>query len=179
MWRLLPALIREMGQAYPELIRAESLISETLKLEETRFRKTLDRGLGLLSDATEGLGEGDRLDGETAFKLLNGEITLKRQYIIRQGQMKGMFDTGLTIGDTLLQHALGNNANTKMQSIVATIQKEQNKIIRNERSNLLIVQGVAGSGKTSAALQRVAYLMYRFREELNANDLLLLSPNPL
>ncbi|MBX4420426.1 alanine--tRNA ligase, partial [Mycobacterium tuberculosis] len=53
----------------PELIRAEALISETLKLEETRFRKTLDRGLGLLSDATEGLGEGDRLDGETAFKL--------------------------------------------------------------------------------------------------------------
>lgn len=69
MWRLLPALIREMGQAYPELIRAEALISETLKLEETRFRKTLDRGLGLLSDATENLVEGDRLDGETAFKL--------------------------------------------------------------------------------------------------------------
>lgn len=69
MWRLLPALIREMGQAYPELIRAESLISETLKLEETRFRKTLERGLGLLSDASEALVEGDRLDGETAFKL--------------------------------------------------------------------------------------------------------------
>lgn len=69
MWRLLPALIREMGQAYPELIRAESLISETLKLEETRFRKTLERGLGLLSDASENLVEGDRLDGETAFKL--------------------------------------------------------------------------------------------------------------
>lgn len=69
MWRLLPALIREMGQAYPELIRAEALISETLKLEETRFRKTLERGLGLLSDASENLNEGDRLDGETAFKL--------------------------------------------------------------------------------------------------------------
>jgi alanyl-tRNA synthetase len=69
MWRLLPALIREMGQAYPELIRAEALISETLKLEETRFRKTLERGLGLLSDASEMLVEGDRLDGETAFKL--------------------------------------------------------------------------------------------------------------
>ncbi|MGH7003633.1 MAG: alanine--tRNA ligase, partial [Alphaproteobacteria bacterium] len=69
MWRLLPALVREMGQAYPELIRAESLISETLKLEETRFRKTLDRGLGLLGDATEQMNEGDRLDGETAFKL--------------------------------------------------------------------------------------------------------------
>src|SRR5690606_30225312 len=61
--------IREMGQAYPELIRADALISETLKLEETRFRKTLDRGLGLLSDATENLVKGDRLDGETAFKL--------------------------------------------------------------------------------------------------------------
>lgn len=69
MWRLLPALLREMGQAYPELIRAEALISETLKLEETRFRKTLERGLGLLSDASENLVEGDRLDGETAFKL--------------------------------------------------------------------------------------------------------------
>ncbi|SDP02983.1 alanyl-tRNA synthetase [Phyllobacterium sp. YR620] len=69
MWRLLPALVREMGQAYPELVRAEALISETLKLEEKRFRKTLDRGLGLLGEATESLGEGDKLDGETAFKL--------------------------------------------------------------------------------------------------------------
>lgn len=69
MWRLLPALTREMGQAYPELLRAEALISETLKLEETRFRKTLERGLGLLSDATENMSEGQSLDGETAFKL--------------------------------------------------------------------------------------------------------------
>ncbi|MDP3896303.1 MAG: alanine--tRNA ligase, partial [Mesorhizobium sp.] len=69
MWRLVPALVREMGQAYPELVRAQPLIAETLKLEETRFRKTLARGLGLLSDATETLGQGDRLDGETAFKL--------------------------------------------------------------------------------------------------------------
>ncbi|RWF48102.1 MAG: alanine--tRNA ligase, partial [Mesorhizobium sp.] len=69
MWRLVPALVREMGQAYPELVRGQPLISETLKLEETRFRKTLARGLGLLADATETLGSGDRLDGETAFKL--------------------------------------------------------------------------------------------------------------
>jgi len=69
MWRLVPALVREMGQAYPELQRGESLISETLKLEESRFRKTLARGLGLLNEATETLAEGDRLDGETAFKL--------------------------------------------------------------------------------------------------------------
>ncbi|EXL09073.1 alanine--tRNA ligase [Aquamicrobium defluvii] len=69
MWRLVPALVREMGQAYPELVRAQSLISETLKLEETRFRKTLARGLTLLNEATEGLGSGSRLDGETAFRL--------------------------------------------------------------------------------------------------------------
>jgi alanyl-tRNA synthetase len=69
MWRLVPALVREMGQAYPELVRGEGLITETLKLEETRFRKTLARGLGLLAEATERFGEGDRLDGETAFKL--------------------------------------------------------------------------------------------------------------
>lgn len=69
MWRLVPTLVREMGQAYPELVRGQALITETLKLEETRFRKTLARGLSLLSDATETLGEGDRLDGETAFKL--------------------------------------------------------------------------------------------------------------
>ncbi len=69
MWKLLPALVGEMGRAYPELVRAESLISETLKLEETRFRKTLDRGLGLLADATATLDKGDTLDGETAFKL--------------------------------------------------------------------------------------------------------------
>ncbi|RKQ30779.1 RNA polymerase recycling motor HelD [Oceanobacillus halophilus] len=116
---------------------------------------------------------------KTTEETITGEISLKRQFIIRQGKLKGMFDTGVTIGDELLQQALGNNASTTMQSIVATIQKEQNKIIRNEKSNLLIVQGVAGSGKTSAALQRIAYLMYRFREELNANNLHLFSPNPL
>ena len=69
MWRLVPGLVREMGRAYPELARAEALITETLRLEETRFRKTLERGLGLLDDATVGMSEGDMLDGETAFRL--------------------------------------------------------------------------------------------------------------
>jgi alanyl-tRNA synthetase len=69
MWKLVPALVREMGQAYPELVRGQALITETLKLEETRFRKTLARGIGLLEDATATLGPGDMLDGETAFKL--------------------------------------------------------------------------------------------------------------
>ncbi|WP_049732031.1 alanine--tRNA ligase [Rhizobium ecuadorense] len=69
MYKLLPTLVQEMGRAYPELVRAEALISETLKLEEGRFRKTLERGLSLLSDATTDLDKGDMLDGETAFKL--------------------------------------------------------------------------------------------------------------
>ncbi len=69
MYKLLPALVGEMGRAYPELNRAEALISETLKLEESKFRTTLARGLSLLSDATETLHKGDSLDGETAFKL--------------------------------------------------------------------------------------------------------------
>ncbi|MBB3319207.1 alanyl-tRNA synthetase [Rhizobium sp. BK181] len=69
MWKLLPTLIQQMGRAYPELVRAEALITETLKLEETKFRTTLKRGLSLLSDATTTLGKGDMLDGETAFKL--------------------------------------------------------------------------------------------------------------
>ncbi|PLU74504.1 alanine--tRNA ligase, partial [Sinorhizobium medicae] len=69
MWKLLPALVGQMGRAYPELVRAEALISETLKLEETRFRKTLERGLNLLEEASADLSEGDQFNGETAFKL--------------------------------------------------------------------------------------------------------------
>ncbi len=69
MWKLVPALSREMGQAYPELLRAEPLITETLKLEETRFRKTLERGLSILDDETKSLKKGDKLKGETAFTL--------------------------------------------------------------------------------------------------------------
>src|SRR5690606_2876681 len=69
MWRLVPALVREMGRAYPELQRGGPLITEALKLEETRFRKTLARGLGLLAEATDTMEEGARLDGETAFRL--------------------------------------------------------------------------------------------------------------
>jgi alanyl-tRNA synthetase len=69
MWKLVPALVREMGQPYPELVRAETLVSETLKLEETRFRRTLERGLAILDEASRGLKIGDRLDGEVAFTL--------------------------------------------------------------------------------------------------------------
>jgi alanyl-tRNA synthetase len=68
LWKLVPALVGEMGKAFPELERAEALVGETLKLEETRFRETLGRGLRLLEDETDKLGEGEALDGEVAFK---------------------------------------------------------------------------------------------------------------
>ncbi|GAA4719919.1 RNA polymerase recycling motor HelD [Brevibacillus fulvus] len=116
---------------------------------------------------------------ETPGGTIYGTLDLKRQFIIRDGKIQSMFDTGITIGDELLQAVLGKQADTQMKSIVATIQKEQNQIIRNERSQLLIVQGAAGSGKTSAALQRVAYLLYRYRQTLQAEQIVLFSPNPM
>lgn len=116
---------------------------------------------------------------ETPIGTIHGNMELKRQFIIREGKLLSMFDTGVTIGDDLLQEVLGNQADTQMKSIVATIQKEQNQVIRNERSKYLIVQGVAGSGKTSAALQRVAYLLYRYRKSLQSENIMLFSPNPL
>lgn len=116
---------------------------------------------------------------ETPEGTITGEMKLKRQFIIRNGKIISLFDTGITIGDELLLEVLGHNASTQMKSIVATIQKEQNQIIRNEKSKLLVVQGVAGSGKTSAALQRVAYLLYRNRQTLSSENIMLFSPNPL
>ncbi|MGG1635792.1 RNA polymerase recycling motor HelD [Paenibacillus sp. NRS-1760] len=116
---------------------------------------------------------------ETPSGPIKGEMSLKRQFIIRDAEIRSMFDTGVTIGDELLQEVLGKQSDAQMKSIVATIQREQNRIIRNERARLLIVQGAAGSGKTSAALQRVAYLLYRYRGWLNANQIVLFSPNPM
>lgn len=110
---------------------------------------------------------------------ITGEMKLKRQYQIREGQLQNVFDTSLTIGDDLLQQVLGKGADNQMRSIVATIQKEQNAIIRDDKSRMLIVQGAAGSGKTSAALQRVAYLLYKHRERLKADQIVLFSPNPM
>ena len=110
---------------------------------------------------------------------IKGELTGKRQYVFRRGHLKAMFDTSLAIGDERLKDALSDQASTSMKTIVATIQKEQNKAIRNEKNRFLIVQGVAGSGKTSVAMQRAAYLLFRHREQLDAQQLILFSPNEL
>lgn len=116
---------------------------------------------------------------ETPSGTINGELSLKRQYIVRYGKLLSMFDTGITIGDEILQEVLGKQSDAQMKSIVATIQAEQNQIIRNVKSKLLVVQGAAGSGKTSAALQRVAYLLYRYRDTISADQIVLFSPNPM
>ncbi|WP_238996740.1 RNA polymerase recycling motor HelD [Paenibacillus pinistramenti] len=125
----------------------------------------------------------DSMPGPASYKTpvgkIDGEMLLKRQYVIRDARIRLMFDTGVTIGDELLQEVLGRSSDAQMKSIVATIQKEQNRIIRNDRSRMLIVQGAAGSGKTSAALQRVAYLLYKYREHLQADQVILFSPNPM
>lgn len=116
---------------------------------------------------------------ETPGGTVEGELLVKRQFLIRNGVIRLLFDTGVTIGDELLQQVLSRSSDAQMKSIVATIQKEQNRIIRNDRSRMLIVQGAAGSGKTSAALQRVAYLLYKHRDNLRADQMVLFSPNPM
>lgn len=109
----------------------------------------------------------------------NATVTLKRQFQIEEGVIVTLFDTEEAIGDAMLMNALSGESSTKMKSIVTTIQKEQNKIIRNTSSDLLFVQGAAGSGKTAAVLQRVAYLLYRYRGKLTSGQVVLFSPNQL
>ncbi|MEL7623441.1 MAG: UvrD-helicase domain-containing protein [Clostridiales bacterium] len=108
---------------------------------------------------------------------IDGVLTLKRQYRIRQGQMEYMLENSLNIGDEILQKELSRNSGDKMKNIVATIQREQNAVIRNEEANVLIIQGAAGSGKTSIALHRVAFLLYRNKDTLTSKNILIFSPN--
>ncbi|NLS38507.1 AAA family ATPase [Fructobacillus tropaeoli] len=107
------------------------------------------------------------------------DVSLKRQFEIEDGVIVTLFDTEEAIGDAMLLNALSGESSTKMKSIVTTIQKEQNKIIRNTDADLLFVQGAAGSGKTAAIMQRVAYLLYRYRGKLNSGQVVMFSPNQL
>ena len=111
-------------------------------------------------------------DGE-----ISGEILLKRQYKVEGEDLIFAFDSSVTINDDILQDVLGESSGTRMKEIVSTIQKEQNKIIRSNDYENLLVQGVAGSGKTSIALHRVAYLLYKNR--LSSKDIVIVSPSTL
>lgn len=119
--------------------------------------------------------------GEAGYRSPSGDvagvIALKRQFRIRRGRMEFMLESGLNIMDDVLQEELSRTSDDRMKTIVATIQRDQNAIIRNEEAAVLIIQGVAGSGKTSIALHRVAFLLYRFKEKLSSKDVLIISPN--
>lgn len=110
-------------------------------------------------------------------KHYDGEITLKRQYKIENGELLSYFDTDLTINDEILQGILSHNASIHMKQIVSSIQKEQNSIVRKDLHDNILVQGIAGSGKTSIALHRAAYLLYKHRSEIKSKDILIISPN--
>lgn len=108
---------------------------------------------------------------------MEGEILCKWQYKIRGGRMIYEFESDMKIDDDILKQELGANSDVQLKNIVRTIQKEQNAIIRNTKDKILAIQGAAGSGKTSVALHRIAYLLYHDRGYLNSSNVLILSPN--
>ncbi|MBP5678295.1 MAG: AAA family ATPase [Bacilli bacterium] len=105
-----------------------------------------------------------------------GELKRKRQYKIEKGKLLGVFDNSLNIDDEVLQEVLATESSDRMKNVVNTIQQEQNQVIRNLEDHNLIVQGIAGSGKTTVALHRIAFLLYRLKN-LNSNNILIFSPN--
>jgi len=109
--------------------------------------------------------------------LVQGTIDLKRQYKIRDGRLEFMLENDVNIHDDVLQRELAKSSDDKLKNIVATIQRDQNAVIRNETAPVIVIQGVAGSGKTSIALHRIAFLLYRYRETIAAKDVLIISPN--
>ena len=111
--------------------------------------------------------------------IVKGNLSLKRQFKIENGVLKYYFDSSLVIDDNILMEELSKNSTAKMHDIVSTIQKEQNLLIRSNELHNLIVQGVAGSGKTSVAMHRVSYLLYKYRNTLKNEDILILSPSEL
>ncbi len=110
--------------------------------------------------------------------IITGTLKRKRQYKIENKQLLGVFDNSLNIDDEVLQDVLATESSDKMKNVVNTIQQEQNKVIRNLDDHHIIVQGIAGSGKTTVALHRIAFLLYRL-PNLNSNNILVFSPNQI
>ena len=116
---------------------------------------------------------------EAPLGTISGEIASKWQYKIRNGRMIYQFESDVKIDDEILMAELGSGGSTALKNIVRTIQKEQNAIIRNTKDKIMVIQGAAGSGKTSIALHRIAYLLYHDRQNLKSSNILILSPNSI
>lgn len=114
---------------------------------------------------------------ETQYGKIDVDLKLRRQFKIEKSVLKYMFDSDIAIDDTILQEELGKSSDMKMKTIITTIQKEQNQIIRDITGDLIIVQGVAGSGKTSIALHRLAYLLFKYRKTISSGNIVIYSPN--
>ena len=118
--------------------------------------------------------------GEASYTSPDGPIKCdiegRRQIIVKKGELKGVFDSAIDVKDDILQMVLSNNSSDKLKDVIMTIQQEQDQIIRKERTSNIVVNGVAGSGKTTIALHRVAYLLYNYRKELE-DKVIILGPN--
>lgn len=110
---------------------------------------------------------------------ISGNMVLKRQYKIYLDKIESMFNSSLVIEDEILQSILSESKNDRMETIVSSIQKEQNRAIRDENHRVVYVDGPAGSGKTSIALHRAAWLLYRYREKISARNIIVYSPNEI
>lgn len=114
---------------------------------------------------------------EASERVFEGELIRKKQIKVENGTLQYALESSLTIQDEVLQQTLHQQSSEKMKTIVHSIQREQNKIVRNESAYNVVIQGVAGSGKTAVALHRLAYYLYKFRDTLSAERIFILSPN--
>ena len=124
-------------------------------------------------------GQIGRMNYEAPDGRVEGELTLKRMLTVKQRELISLFDSGIVSQEAYLQGVLGSVSTDRLRKIVTTIQAEQNIVIRHPLAEHLLVQGAAGSGKTTIALHRIAYLLYTFRNSLKPENMMILAPNPL
>lgn len=121
--------------------------------------------------------------GETSYRapkgVIAGELLLKRQYDISAAKLRTFFDSDISGSNQMLEQMLGKSSNSKMQDIISTIQREQNQVIRESPFTNLVIQGVAGSGKTSVLLHRISYLLYNYQKSITPDDILFFGPSKL
>lgn len=162
---------KEDGDSYAEnlYIGISSVIEDDFDFLVLDWRSPISN---MFYDYEIGRASYDTPNGE-----ISGEIILNRQYNIKNGELKFIHESNSNLHDESLLEILSENTSDKMKNIVSSIQKKQNEIIRNDKAKVLLLQGCAGSGKTSIAMHRAAYLLYKYRKTLRADNILIFSPN--